>query len=137
MKRVGWELAPGVRSLMHLMEMVRQAITPAIGTNVGMSASAGSNGYKFKRSKTDCWLGVFYERPDTLLLRLWGYPCDEKSARELGFRREGELWERELPLSSEAVHFFALSKNKQLECIERFLSEGLEQRFVKNKEECT
>lgn len=62
MDQVTWELPAGIRSLMSLMNMVRQAVAAAGCIETKKSAGAEFNGTDFKDSRGRCWLGL-YLRP--------------------------------------------------------------------------
>lgn len=128
MGQVTWELAGGVRALRTLSSMLYEAAS-ACGLKAQLRGSADGLGVYLEGARY--WTGVEYEWPEYLIFSLSGRPASKAAADKLGLtvderkNKHDCTWHREINLESEDVHFFARSKQSQLEWVEQFLKESL------------
>jgi hypothetical protein len=131
MERVGWELTRGVQSLRHLFDMLNEALI-SCGMTIRMTKGGiGVGGHYFSVHSTECWAGLYHaEKPDVVVFEAYDIAKKAAPAVSIGhFKEQGKntvKWANELELSSESVHFFALSKERQQESLERFLRDCIE-----------
>lgn len=132
--QVGKYMPEGLRALSNLMNMLVRA---AEACQVSVKNDAKWNEYiGLQLDQQKYWVGVYYAEPE----RLWfstqdGCRVDPGRVAKLG---AGELttadpatgqyrWSRGEELESEQVHFFARSKLSQMQWLEGFLRECLDQ----------
>lgn len=132
LQKVSWELAAGLRSLLDLMKMVKDAIPPLEEdiNNVCALQDTRANGYSLKVGETKCWAGIRYEDADRLVFVAQKIDKDRGESAGLGTVREADKgtfnWVNEMELSSENVHFFARDAASQAVCIEDFIRRSIE-----------
>ena len=131
MEKVGWELGPGVRSLGSLLAMMKEAIDGDRRIKrYNLYLSQDFVGYYLGAAAY--YLGLYYEQPAVLRFQTWGVKISKErgSAVNIGRlweeRPVGLRWGNTLDLESEEVHFYALPKAKQMQCIERFYRQSLD-----------
>lgn len=131
MGEVTWELPGGVRALRALADMLYEAAT-ACGVRARIWGNRGCMGVYLEGQLY--WVGVDFDRPEILTFETWNAAVDRESAERLGAGKiyewtnePGFGWRRELNLETEEVHFFARSKASQLQLLENFLRECLDQ----------
>jgi|GEM_PF-743519 len=131
MEKVTWELKNGVKAVWNLMGMVNEAL---LSQNAKPSSSIGKDFAGYGVNERAAWVGVTWEEPEQLAFHTWEYPTLENGAEAIGY---GEVrpykwsnskfaWYNILDLASEDVHFFARSRESQMQCIEEFVKKGLE-----------
>lgn len=129
--QVGKYMPEGLRALSNLMNMLFEA-AGACKVPARKSPEWESMGITMDRLKY--WVGVNYSEPE----RLWfGTRCriDPEAAAKLGVGEMTEeswvpgryRWWRGAELDSESVHFFSRSKVSQMQWLEGFLRECLDQ----------
>jgi len=122
MQKVGWEYIKGVPALVNLMNMIEVAMR-----STSLSIYAKSAGWEWKcfyLNNKDYFCGVYYSDPLSLVFEL---QFEAKPSQEIlatsGYRYDktpgGKIY---FALDLEAVHFFALNKDEQLETISTFLN---------------
>lgn len=127
--KVSWELVRGVESLMSLMNQLDEATSNLrdIKKRTG-TAARDTNGFYFYIDGVQCWVGIFYSNPHTVVFE--AYNASKPAVEKLGVGRvmpwgKGlHKWVNDIDLESEAVHFFALSPDNQQRRIEEFVTEG-------------
>jgi hypothetical protein len=130
--QVGKYMPEGLRALSNLTNMLGEAAA-ACGTKVvrkswtdeaiGLTLTGGF------------WVGVEFDEPDTLWFSTVDNPFNPEAVGEHpGWEQYPKSWRagecyacRKLALDSEEVHFFSRSKVSQMECLEGFLRECLQQ----------
>jgi hypothetical protein len=130
MDKAGWELVAGVRSLRAILTMLEEAIT-AQKRQPCRTHGWGWMGYYLDEKAF--YVGVHFDRPGVVSFMTWGMRLAQDAAKKAGFGKvvpdstspTGILWWYELDLESEEVHFFALPREKQMQCIEEFLRTSL------------
>jgi hypothetical protein len=131
MEKVGWELGPGVRSLVSLLAMMEEAI----------DGDGRIKNYRFYREQDyvgynldaeTYYFGLSYAQSAVLYFETYDVKiskerCSNVTVGRLWEERPvGLCWENMLDLESEEVHFYALPKAKQMQCIEHFYRESLD-----------
>lgn len=131
MGEVTWELPGGVRALRALADMLYEAAT-ACGVRARIWGNRECMGVYLDGQLY--WAGVDFDRPEILAFATWNAAVDRVSAERLGAGQVYEWtsepgfgWRRELNLEAEEVHFFARSRASQLQLLESYLRECLEQ----------
>jgi hypothetical protein len=139
MEKVGWDLPGGVKSLRSLALMLGEAIAAV----------------KFAKEKSVAWdyvgfsvlekdklsgkpikpffLGIYYEHPEVIVFETNQASVGDDAIERVGFgklvidrdKQSGKKWVNELLLDSEDVHFFALSRERQMQRVEEFLRHSL------------
>ena len=127
--QVGKFMPEGLRDVMSMMNMLMEA---AVACKVFVKRSAGWDHNGLNLAGLKYWVGVNYARPDKMR---FSTRCriDPEAARKLGIGEVVEVnwvpggysWRNEVDLDSEAAHFFARSKVRQMEWLEKFLRECL------------
>lgn len=129
MDRVGWELPNGVRSLKSLADMLGEAIASC---NIQQSTRSGAwEWIGYYLDNKNFFFGINYDRPEILVFENQKLKVRQDSVERVGFGRlakqKGKIyWFHELDLSSEDVHFYALSKERQLHRVKEFLRKSLD-----------
>jgi hypothetical protein len=112
MERVGWELEPGIHALSNFRDMLEACLKTLKG-----KVTAGSGGhftaFCYHANSRHFWIGIEFTEPTVVKLTEY--------EGKIGGR---EVSESNLDLSSEDTHFFALSKEHQIQCLERFVRKG-------------
>jgi hypothetical protein len=131
MEKVGWELIRGVESLKNLFDMLYEALMACGVSMKRAGGSVGVGGYTFTVDSTECWAGLYHaQKPDVVVFEAYNFDKEAPPAVGIGHLKEQGKdtvkWVNELELSSESVHFFALSKERQQESLERFLGTCVE-----------
>lgn len=122
MDKVEWDLVPGTRSLLSLLNMILEAMSAAQIINDAATAGKNWQGY-FKKydGNVKVFMGIFLTEPAIVCVQIQN--CSFRN--DLNITR-GEVtngkWTETLDLASEEIHFFARSKQSQLACLEEFLS---------------
>ncbi|MCK6624924.1 MAG: hypothetical protein L6R45_07080 [Anaerolineae bacterium] len=124
MEQVSWEFIRGVQSLRSLMEMLNEALTSAKVSSFKFTMARDWIGYLIGRPK-QYFIGIRTDRPHMLIFNTVHIIEDDSDQFDFGRITQTGRWINELDFTSEEVHFFALSKASQLQCIERFLIESL------------
>jgi hypothetical protein len=119
MERVGYELGKGVASMFNLLEMMGEALEGWWKANYGGWQQLG-----FRIAKTNYYLYLDLQSPEIVRF-LTACKIDQAKADSLSFGHTfllgGSLrWGHELDLASEEVHFYSLSREAQMKCIEEF-----------------
>jgi hypothetical protein len=131
--KISWQLSEGVRSLVHLMEMLRAAVENSGAEKVASRGGMEFCGHDFTIGGAYYWAGLYYSKPETLIFS--AFDVNEKLAKEIGHGlvkewvekgKDMHAWWNQLDLGSEEVHFFARTKSNQIQCIEQFLKESIE-----------
>jgi hypothetical protein len=126
MEQVSWEFIRGVQSLRSLLEMLNEALTSAKVSPFKYTMAWDWIGYLIGRPK-QYFIGIRFDRPHMLIFNtVHGIDENINEQFDLGRITATGNWINELDLTSEEVHFFALSKASQLQRIERFLIESLD-----------
>lgn len=119
-EHVEWEYTEGVQALCRLTDMLGKALESA---QVPIHARSGAweyRGYYLDGKKF--WAGIMYSRPNVLRFTIETKDVDLEGVKNLG---RGEMQDGklvfELDLSTEAVHFFARTKESQLEYLTEFV----------------
>jgi hypothetical protein len=132
LNQVSKYMPEGLRAWGNMLNMLVEAAA-ACKVAAKTSASLEYTGVKIDAAGRKYWVGTDYTTPDKLCFGT-SSQIDPKKAAELGV---GELteenwvpgrnrWWRCVELDSESIHFFSLSKVKQMEWLIRFLRESLE-----------
>ncbi len=131
-EKVTWQLSDGVRSLVALMQMLREAAANRGGKGIAPGASKEEWGVSFQIGKGQYWTCLRYSEPEVLHFAAHG--INKNRAEEIGFgsveiwksKENSYSWWNRLNLGSEEVHFFARTKSNQIQCIEQFLRESIQ-----------
>lgn len=129
MERVNWQMVEGVKSMRDLISMIEEVLT---NKKQKLTASFGRYWSGFYVEGNKAWVGLWHDNPEYLAFRV-GLPYGEKPANAPGFGEIGDgknapyrwNWFFRLHLSSEEVHFFALSQANQMRRLEEFVDKGL------------
>jgi len=121
-EKISWELINGIKSFNNLMVMLREAI---VANKLKKRRGSGKtwDGYYLD----DYWVGIRYESPNTIGIYT-NHPVKKTKNKQtkLGLIGEDKCWGNELDMEAEKVHFFALSKESQFQCLEKFIKESVE-----------
>lgn len=133
MEKCESEMLKGVQAFRNLTAMVSEAI---VGRQMTLKDSFGREwaGYYFDKTNQDFFLGVYYERLNVLVFETKNFPVVPDADQRLGFGKVSRvyhttnkrLWMNELFLDSDEVKFFAQTREGQMQCIEKFLSDSLD-----------
>jgi hypothetical protein len=132
-EKISWQLIGGVRSLVYLMQMLREAVENLNGKIARSSGWKEGCGHEFTIGGSHYWAGLYYSEPEKLKFSAW--PVNKQLAAEIGhglieeYVEKGKkmhVWRNQLNLDSEEVHFFARSKSSQIQCIEQFVKESVQ-----------
>ncbi len=115
MEQVGWELVPGIRALSNFREMLEEALRE-LGGKVTRGTGSDFAGCCYRIESRHLWTGIEFSEPS--VMKLIAYKGTIGSALVL---------QKHLDLSSDSVHFFVLSNDRQIECIERFIRKAVEE----------
>ena len=122
MEKISWELINGLKSFNNLMVMLREAI---VANKLKKRRGSGKtwDGYYLD----DYWVGIRYESPNTIGIYT-NHPVKKTKNKQtkLGLIGEDKCWGNELDMEAEKVHFFALPKESQVQCLEKFIKESVE-----------
>ena len=132
LNQVGKYMPEGLRAWGNMLNMLYEA-GAACKVTAKISASVEYIGVKIDGAGRKYWVGTDYVTPDRLCFGT-SSQIDPKKAAELGVGQLTEeswvpgryRWWRCVELDSEPIHFFSLSKVKQMEWLVRFLRESLE-----------
>ena len=125
MEKVEPTLITGIRSFRSLIAMVSEAIA-ARKVTMHKSFARDWAGYYFSKEKREFFVGLYYERPQFLVFETVDFAVVPDAAKALGFGKMlGSRWEWLLPLDSEEGNFFSVSREEQMECVGRFIDEGV------------
>jgi hypothetical protein len=130
---VGWQLKEGGRALQNFMVMLQETAR-ACQIPEKSYMSVDQVGYTLQGGRY--WFGIMLAEPEKLWFATRGR-IDPDAARRLGIGSVepdepgnrvpgGMRWWRAGELESEEVHFYLLSKVKQIQWLEKFLRECLE-----------
>ncbi len=127
METVSWEIVPGLKSLQNLLTLIAEAAN-AVGID-NCLGTAGQDYHGFRKKvdspydKSAVFFGIYLSDPSHIFVQIEyvNFPNDHNI--EFGKIVNGQ-WQISLDLTSEEVHFFALSKASQLACLEEFLGEN-------------
>lgn len=139
MARISWELPNGVTSLRSLVAMLDEAIA-AVNCPRARSAAWDWIGYYLVEAveggnnRKPFFVGVYFDRPALLVFETNEVAVIANAMEVAGFGRVvndrykpgGTKWVNELVLDSEDVHFFALSRERQMQAVEQFLHVSIE-----------
>jgi hypothetical protein len=132
-EKVNWQLTEGIRSLVALVQMVREAAVNCGAESTTLGGAMDFCGHNFTIRKRWYWTGIYYSEPETLQFEASG--VNRNRAEKIGFgfvrpyRTKGKdsyNWCNRLDLGSEEVHFFARTKSNQILCVEQFLKESIQ-----------
>lgn len=120
-QRVSWEYMAGTKALCDLTNMIGKAVE---GARIPIHQCSGAWGYRgYYLDGKKYWVGVYLETPQQIVFETVESRVDAAKVKELGraeVREDGKCVIR-LDLDSEPVHFFARSKESQLECLTGFV----------------
>ncbi len=121
MGKISWELINGLKSYNNLMVMLREAIV-ANKLKKTRGSSQGDSGFYLD----DYWVGITFENPNIICIAT-NNPIKETKNKQtkLGLLDENKCWYNELDMEAEKVNFFALSKEGQVQCLEKFIRESV------------
>ena len=130
MEQVNWQLVEGVKALRSLIAMLEEALN-AKGRKLTTSFGRHWAGFYFDDNKA--WAGVWYDSPSLLAFQIDLQASEQAVAQGLGFGETSDgtyapyksCWVHKIDLSSENVHFFALSPASQMKMVEAFVDRGL------------
>jgi len=133
MEKVGPDMLTGVRAFRSLTAMLSEAI---FAKRMTVKDSFGREwaGYYFNKKEQDFFLGVYYEQLNILVFETHNFPVipDISTVLNTGkivranHIRNKHQWKNELALDSEEFNFFEQTRECQMQCIEKFLSDSLE-----------
>ncbi|HUS45182.1 MAG TPA: hypothetical protein VM219_04025 [Phycisphaerae bacterium] len=123
-EHVGWQLPDGIAAMRNLIQMLGVALQAAPIPIYRRTAGWDWIGY-YLGNNTGLWAGIRHSSPAVVSLEFASATADRKAFEALG---RGE-WNDGKPkflldLSSEAVHFFARSKESQLDLLTGFLRQA-------------
>jgi hypothetical protein len=122
MEKISWELINGLKSFNNLMVMLREAIA---ANKLQKRRGSGKTWDGFYLD--DYWVGIDYKSPNTIgIYTKRPIKKTQNKQTKLGFIGEDKCWGNELDMEAEKVHFFALSKESQVQCLEKFIKESVE-----------
>ena len=121
MESVSWQLPDGIRSLKNLMTLIEEALSKA-GISIHQRSAAWDwHGFYLEQKKY--YVGVRFDDPSVVQFMTQDLVIKEKDVSvPYGLLEEG-WWHHDLNLSSEEIHFFALSRPSQFICLVDFLSQ--------------
>jgi len=118
-EQVGWQYAAGIEAMWRLTEMLGTALE-----NAQIPIESRSGGWDFRGywlDKKKFWAGVYFTRPNIMQLEFGDKPNLERFQEQgHGGYHDGKYAYR-MDLGSESIHFFARTKESQLECLTEFL----------------
>ena len=120
----------GIHSLGALMVMLREAAVNFGGKVTSAAPTMEDWGVSFSIGNVLYWTGLNYSESEILLFKVFG--VNRNRAQEIGFGSvqawipNSYSWWNQLDLESERLRFFAKTELNQIECIERFLREGIQ-----------
>ena len=122
MEKISWELINGLKSFNNLMVMLREAIA---ANKLKKRRGSGSTWSGFHLD--DYWVGIEFENPNIICIYS-NNPIKKTKNKQikLGLLDENKHWYNELDMEAEKVHFFALSKEGQVQCLEKFIKESVQ-----------
>jgi len=133
MEKITWQLSDGVRSLVALTQMLKEAAVNSGAERTEAGAAMDCLGHSFFIGKVEYWTGLYYSEPETV--QFVAYGVNKALAEQIGHgsvkvwkskEKNTYSWWNQLDLGSEKVHFFARSKSSQIQCIEQFLKESIQ-----------
>lgn len=113
MDQVGWELFRGIQSLANLRDMLNETLK-GLGGKITPGGGLNLMGFGCHWKSRHFWVGIEFAEPG--MLHFYEYQGKIKGS---------EIAHESINLTSEDVHFFALSKHRQQELIEKFVRESL------------
>ncbi|SFI05228.1 PD-(D/E)XK nuclease family protein [Planctomicrobium piriforme] len=136
--QVTWEMTEGIRAFRNLIEMMREAVSAAgwkpvstqgwdwIGYYIN-PANSSSNKEKLY------YIGCNYKEPTKITFQTYQLDIVAEAAEILGrgevlpnpYATAGLKWTDTLVIDSEEVHFFALSRERQLQKLEQFVADSI------------
>jgi hypothetical protein len=136
MEKVQWEMPSGVKSLRSLIGMLAEALA-ALQRPIAKSPAWEWVGYYLvdaENKKKPYFAGLYYDRPEVLVFETNEVAVVPNAVELAGcgkliadrYRPGGAKWVNELVLDSEEVHFFALSRERQMQTLEQFLQKSLD-----------
>jgi hypothetical protein len=124
MEKVGYELGKGIESLFNLLAMMGEALQGKVTVRF-----ASWQIIAFNISKAKYYLYIDWRTPQFVKFYT-ACPINKEQADALGFGQtyvDGiSRWRHELDLASAEVHFYALSKADQMQCIQEFVQKCLQ-----------
>ena len=135
MDKVEWDLVPGIKSMLSLLNMIVEAMSAANISYDATTAGKSWQGY-FKKygTKKRIFIGIYLDDPGKVCVQTENCSFSDDAVVTQGEIVNGK-WTETLDLTSEESHFFARSKQSQLSCLEEFLrdsvgyADGLIKRF--------
>jgi hypothetical protein len=133
MEKISWQLGEGIRSLVALLQMLKEAAVNSGAESTAAGAAMDSIGQSFSIGSVWYWTGLVYSEPETLHFAAYG--VNKGLAEQIGHgsvkvwkpkEKNSYSWWDQLDLGSEKIHFFAKSMSSQIQCIEQFLKESIE-----------
>ena len=128
--KVGFELVSGVQHLRNMQSLVREALELESGVRPHSSGSMDTLSYYVPDSKgTMAFAAILYfDNPGSLVFEAHDGFISTDSDLSDGWDVPHKGWRRrELDLTAEEVHFFALSVSSQTALVRKFLRECLDQ----------
>jgi hypothetical protein len=132
-EKITWQLGEGIRSLVSLMQMLKEAAVNSGAKSTESRGAMDSIGHSFSIGNVWYWTGLVYSEPETLHFAAYG--VNKSLAERIGHgsvkvwnpkEKDSYSWWDQLDLGSEKIHFFARSKSSQIQCIEQFLKESIQ-----------
>jgi len=131
MEKVGPEMLTGVRAFRSLTAMLSEAI---LAQGMTPKISFGHHWAGHYIDKQDFFFGIYYERLNILVFETYQFPVIADVSLDLGIGKivrdsytlNKHKWRNELALDSEECNFFEQTRECQMQCIEKFLSDSLE-----------
>ena len=124
-EQVGWQLVEGTKSLVHFTDMLNKALeNESIPVYQGSSAWASRGHYTKGKNY---WVGVFLNYPSVLHFMFEDARPKVDDLVQLGWEMLDKNLTKVLDLESEECHFFARTKEQQLDELQRFVKLAHEQ----------
>lgn len=129
MEQVNWQMLEGVKAMQNLIAMMEEVLNVK-GRKLTTSFGRSWSGFYIENKKA--WVGLWHDNPEYVAFQV-DLPQGERLAEgapdfgEIGDGKNAPFrwnWSYRLDLTSEDVHFFALSQASQMQRMEKFVEKG-------------
>jgi hypothetical protein len=118
-EKVEWQYIEGTKALFNLTQMVEKALELAGIPQHQRSAAWNSRGVYTEDKQF--WVGIYTNRPEVVRFQFDTAKPDVEKLREHGWEYLDNAYATTIDLSAEAVHFFARTKDSQLDLLTQFV----------------
>ena len=125
MEQINWQLVEGLRAFRNIVAMLEEAI----GADK-ITRKASTWEYRGYYVCDKFLVGMFYDKPHEIIFSTYYAQLIDDRPEDLKLGEYVEIanqknWRNYLDLTSEEIHFFSLSKTRQLTCLEKFVTDSL------------